>query len=173
MARRLRLLAVALVCAAAIATAAVLGLASHPASGRPAPALPREALVGHPLTLASLLAGAGGRPALVVFWASWCGPCAQEAPAFERFYRSAAGHGRLVGVDWSDPVTGAARSFMRRYGWTFPNLRDAEGTVGNDYRLSGLPNTFVLDAHGRIREVLNGPQSFDSLAAALTRVEDS
>lgn len=173
MARRLRLLAVAFVCVAAIAAAAVFGLASHPASGRPAPALPREALAGHPVTLTGLLAGAGGRPALVVFWASWCGPCAQEAPDLERFYRSAAGRGRLVGVDWSDPVTGAARSFMRRYGWTFPNLRDAEGTVGNDYRLSGLPNTFVLDARGRIREVLNGPQTFDSLAAALTRVEDS
>jgi cytochrome c biogenesis protein CcmG/thiol:disulfide interchange protein DsbE len=161
------------VLAAAIAVAAVLGLASHPLSGRAAPALPRETLAGSHVTLASLLSGAGGRPALVVFWASWCRPCSEEAPEFERFYRSAVGRGRLVGVDWSDPLTGAARSFMRRYGWTFPNLRDAEGTVGDDYRLSGLPNTFVIDTQGRIRDVLRGPQSFDSLAAALARVEDS
>ncbi len=173
MGRRLRLLAGALVLAAAIAAAVVFGLASDPVTGRPAPALPRETLAGGHTTLASLLAGAGGRPALVVFWASWCKPCTEEAPEFERFYRSAVGRGRLVGVDWSDPLTGAARSFMHRYGWTFPNLRDADGTVGNDYRLSGLPNTFIIDAHGRIREVLRGPQTFYSLTAALAHVEDS
>jgi cytochrome c biogenesis protein CcmG, thiol:disulfide interchange protein DsbE len=173
MQRRARLIAGALALAAAIAAAAVFGLASHPLAGRAAPALPREALVGAPMTLAGLSAAAAGRPALVVFWASWCVTCAQEAPALERFYRSPAGRGRVVGVDWSDPLTGAARSFIRRYRWTFPNLRDAEGTVGNEYRLTGLPNTFVLDAHGRIRAVLRGPQTVVSLQAALARVERS
>ena len=38
-------------------------------------------------------------------------------------------------------------------------MRDAEGTVGNDYRLTDLPTTFVLDAAGHIRSVLRGPQS--------------
>ncbi len=172
MARRLRLLAGTLLLAAAIAAAAVFGLASHSASGRLAPALPREALLGAPVTLASLLAGAGGRPALVVFWASWCGPCAQEAPALERFSRSPAGRGRIVGVDWSDALSGA-RAFVRRYAWSFPNVRDAEGLVGNAYRLIGLPTTFVLDAHGRIRATLRGPQSERSLRAALATVEHS
>jgi thiol-disulfide isomerase/thioredoxin len=172
MARRLRLLGLTLAAAAALAALAVFGLASHSTSGRPAPALPRERLSGPAVTLTSLLSGAGGRPALVVFWASWCGPCAREAPTLERFSRSPAGRGRIVGVDWSDGLSGA-RAFVRRYAWTFPNLRDAEGTVGSAYRLTGLPTTFVLDAHGRIRAVLPGPQSERSLQTALAGVEHS
>ena len=49
-------------------------------------------------------------------------------------------------------------------------LRDAEGTVGNDYRLTGLPTTFVLDANGRIRSVLRGPQTPSTLARAMAGV---
>jgi thiol-disulfide isomerase/thioredoxin len=173
MARRLRVLGGTLVLAAAIAAIAVFGLASHPLSGRAAPALPRESLLGPPLTLTSLLAGTGGRPALVVFWASWCGPCAHEAPALERFARSADGRGRIVGVDWSDPEVSEARKFIRRYAWSFPVLRDAEGLVGNAYRLTNLPTTFVIDTHGRIRKALIGPQSEGSLRAALAAVEHS
>lgn len=175
-ARPLRMLLAALTAIVALGALAVFGLASagSPAAGRVAPALPGERLSGPPVTLSSLLAGAHGRPALVVFWASWCETCAQEAPALERFYRSAAGRGRLVAVDWSDPVTGAARAFVRRYRWTFPVLRDAEGTVGADYGLgTGLPDTFLLDAHGRIRRVMRGPQSVSSLNAAVQALERS
>jgi peroxiredoxin len=76
----------------------------------------------------------------------------------------------MVGVDWSDALSGA-RSFIRRYGWTFPLLRDGEGLVGNSYRMTDLPTTFVLDSRGRIRAALRGPQSVSSLEAALVRVE--
>lgn len=172
MARRLRLILVGLALVATLVLAAVLGLASHPATGRAAPALPRETLVGGPVTLTSLLAGTGGKPALVVFWASWCGPCGEEAPAIERFATSAAGRGRIVGVDWSDARSGAV-GFIRRHRWTFPNLRDAEGVVGNSYRLTVLPTTFVLDGRGRIRAMLRGPQSVASLEQALAGVERS
>lgn len=173
MARRLSLLAGAIVVVAALAVLARVGLSSHPAEGRPAPALPREALVGRPLTVAGLLASAKRRPALVVFWASWCGPCAQEAPALERFAQSGVGAGRIVGVDWSDPQLSSARAFVRRYRWSFPNLRDTEGTVGIAYRITVLPTTFVLDAHARIRATLRGPQSVRSLESALASVERS
>jgi thiol-disulfide isomerase/thioredoxin len=158
--------------AGAIAALAIFGLASDrsASSGRRAPELPHQLLVGPPVTLASLLARAHGRPALVVFWASWCGPCAREAPALERFYLSPAGRARVVGVNWSDALSGA-KSFIRRYSWTFSDVRDSAGTVGNEYRLTGLPTTFVVDLHGRIRSVLRGPQSEGSLARALASVE--
>jgi thiol-disulfide isomerase/thioredoxin len=169
--RRVRRLLVGALAAAAVAALAVFGLASDrsAATGRQAPALPHEELVGAPVTLPGLLKSAGGKGALVVFWASWCGPCAREAPAIERFSQSPAGRGRIVGVDWSDGLSGA-RAFVTRYGWTFPNLRDAEGLVGNDYRLTDLPSTFAIDAAGRIRAVLRGPQSEASLTRALASV---
>jgi thiol-disulfide isomerase/thioredoxin len=168
---RWRLLGWTLAVAAAVALA-IVGLASdHSAPvGRRAPGLPRQALAGAPVTLAGLLAGAHGRPVLVVFWASWCDPCMSEAPALERFADSSFGRGRIVGVDWSDALSGA-RAFVRQYAWTFPTVRDAEGTVGNAYRLTGLPTTFVVDGHGRIRASLRGPQTVASLTQALSAVE--
>lgn len=155
---------------AAIVALIVFGLSSSHTGGRLAPALPSEQLAGPPTTLARLLATAHGRASLITFWASWCEPCAREAPALERFAASPAGRGRLVGVDWSDASSGA-RAFVGRHGWTFAVLRDAEGTVGNDYRLSGLPTTFVLDASGRIRSVLRGPQTSATLARAMASVK--
>jgi cytochrome c biogenesis protein CcmG/thiol:disulfide interchange protein DsbE len=121
------------------------------------------------VTLPGLLASARGRSVIITFWASWCEPCAREAVALERFSLSSPGRGRLVGVNWSDGLSGA-RSFVHRYSWTFSNVRDSEGTVGNEYRLTGLPTTFVLDASGRIRAVLRGPQDERSLARVLASV---
>jgi thiol-disulfide isomerase/thioredoxin len=169
---RARLL-IALAAAAAIAALAAFGLASGGAAPRrPAPALPRERLAGADVTIPGLLASSRGRGAVVVFWASWCGPCEHEAPALQRFSESAAGRGRIVGVDWSDAHSGAA-AFIKRYGWTFPNLRDGDGTVGSAYRLTGLPTTFVLDPQGRIVSVLRGPQDQSSLQRALAGVDRS
>jgi thiol-disulfide isomerase/thioredoxin len=159
---------------AAIAVLAIFGLASSSSSKhrRAAPQLPSEHLAGPAATLPALLRSAHGRPAAVVFWASWCGPCNQEAPALERFSQSPAGRGRIVGVDWSDARSGAT-AFIRKYGWTFPTLRDGEGTVGNEYEMSDLPTTFVLDGSGHIARALRGPQTEASLSRALAAVEAS
>ena len=169
--RRLLLIALVIV---AVAVLAVFGLASNRSAslGRKAPALPREHLAGPNVTLASVLASAHGRATLVVFWASWCGPCVREAPAIERFSESSSGRGRVVGVDWSDALSGA-RSFIAHHAWTFANVRDSEGTVGNAYRLTGLPTTFVLDSSGHIRAALRGPQDAGTLARAMASVTHS
>ena len=164
---RVRLAAVVAAMVAAIAALAIVGLEhSNGIKGRRAPALPSEHLAGASVTLASLLAGARGRPTAVVFWASWCGPCEKEAPAVEQFATSAAGRGRIVGVDWSD-ARGEAEKFIAKYRWTFPVLRDAEGTVGDSYGLTNLPTTIVLNADGRIAEELRGQQDVASLTRAL------
>ena len=153
-----------------VALALVIGLSGKGASGgRPAPALPRELLAGPPATLATLRATADGHPSLVVFWASWCEPCQHEAPAVERFARSPAGRGRVVGVDWSDEAQ-SARRFVRKYRWSFSNLRDGEGAVGYAYGLRDLPTTYVIGANGRIEQTLIGPQTEQTLGHALTAV---
>jgi cytochrome c biogenesis protein CcmG, thiol:disulfide interchange protein DsbE len=150
-----------------LAVGLAIGLSGKGGSGgRVAPALPRERLAGPPTSLATLRAAAHGRPALVVFWASWCEPCRREAPAVERFALSAAGRGRVVGVDWSDEAQ-SARRFVHEYRWSFPNLRDGEGTDGYAYGLTGLPTTFVIGADGRIEATLRGPQTEQTLGRAL------
>jgi thiol-disulfide isomerase/thioredoxin len=167
---RRRGLAITILACAAIAALIVFGLSASGSKtvGRHAPALPRERLAGPAVTLSQLLSTAHGRATVITFWASWCGPCAREAGALERFSNSATGRGRIVGVDWSDALSGA-REFVAAHGWTFPVLRDAEGTVGNDYRLTVLPTTFVLDSHGRIRKILRGPQTTGTLTHATAR----
>ena len=160
--RRKLLLGIA--AAAGAGALVAFGLASSRSSsvGRLAPRLPTERLAGPPVTSV-------GRPTLIVFWASWCEPCVREAPALQRFSLGPLARGRVVGVNWSDTLSGA-RSFIRRFAWTFANVRDAEGKVGNDYHVPGLPTSFVLDASGRIRAELRGPQDERSLRRALASV---
>jgi cytochrome c biogenesis protein CcmG/thiol:disulfide interchange protein DsbE len=167
-----RALALAVLAAAALVALILFGLApsKKAAAGRTAPGLPSEHLSGAAVTLPKLLAEARGRPSLVVFWASWCGPCRTEAPALQTFSRSPEGRGRIVGVDWSD-ARSAALGFIRRVGWTFPTVRDGEGLIGNSYGMTGLPTTFVLNGRGRIAATLRGPQTRVSLSRALRSVE--
>ncbi|HUA75088.1 MAG TPA: TlpA disulfide reductase family protein [Solirubrobacteraceae bacterium] len=174
MRRRGRLIATTVLVAAVLAVLLVFGLSSSGKGevGRKAPGLPRERLAGPAVTLPGAVASARGKATLVTFWASWCGPCAREAGALERFAQSPAGRGRLIAVDWSDELPGA-RKFVADHGWTFPVLRDTEGTVGNDYRLTGLPTTYVIDGEGRIGSVLRGPQTQATLARALQGVKRS
>ncbi len=152
---------VAVVVVAALAADALLDRGGGSASGRPAPPLPSEVLVPPRATLASLR----GKPAAIVFWASWCEPCRQEAPGFARLARRLHGRAALVGVDWEDD-RGAALAFVKRYGWTFPVLR-ADGLSGGRYGVIGLPTTLVLDRAGRIASILRGPQTAADLARAL------
>jgi thiol-disulfide isomerase/thioredoxin len=153
-----------------IAVAAVVAvIAIEVATGgspktRPAPQLPSQVLNPPRVDLSSLR----GKPALINFWASWCHPCQQEAPEMERFAQGLHGRAHLVGVDWSDDL-GSARDFVREHRWSFPVLRD-EGQVGDEYGISGLPTTFVLDRRGRIVETLRGPQTRADLEAALRSI---
>ena len=136
----------ALVAVAAIA-ALIVGLLGHSsiAGRRPAPELPTALVSGPRVTLAQLR----GHAAAVIFWASWCTDCHAEAAAVERFARSPAGRGRLVGIDYSDG--GPWRAFLHTYGWSFPVFSDRDGITLDAYGVSvGLPATVVLNARGQI-----------------------
>jgi cytochrome c biogenesis protein CcmG, thiol:disulfide interchange protein DsbE len=155
-----------LVAALVIGALAALEVATQDGGGgrahRHAPALPADVLTPPRATLATLR----GKPAVINFWASWCGPCNKEAPQLARLSRELHGRATLVGVDWNDALAGA-RGFIRKNHWSFPNLRDADGAVGNRYGLSGLPNTFVLDRDGRIARIFRGPQTTATFERAL------
>ena len=100
------------------------------------------------------------------FWASWCGPCKQEAPQLRAFDASIGNRASLVGVDWNDRPD-SARAFIAQSHWAYPVLRDPSGGVGNAYGLNGLPTTFVLNAKGQIVQRLQGPQTVASLNQAV------
>jgi cytochrome c biogenesis protein CcmG/thiol:disulfide interchange protein DsbE len=156
----------AVVAGAVVAAIVVAELASGSGSteaDRAAPPLPAKALRPPGTDLAALR----GKPALVDFFASWCDPCAEEAPTLRKLSESLAGRAMVVAVDWDD-ADGPARAFVREHGWTFPVLSDPSGTIGESYGVNiGLPTSFVLDPRGRIVATFRGPQSEAKLRQAL------
>jgi cytochrome c biogenesis protein CcmG, thiol:disulfide interchange protein DsbE len=91
-----------------------------------------------------------GTPVVLNMWASWCTPCRQEADRLERGWRSIGPRGVLfLGLDIQD-LRGDARTFARRYGLTYPSVRDAGRSTANRYGATGIPETFFIDRSGRV-----------------------
>jgi cytochrome c biogenesis protein CcmG, thiol:disulfide interchange protein DsbE len=155
---------------AVLAVLAVVGLlafgllsksSSGVALGEPAPASPLPRLEGDGN---GSLADYRGRWVLVNFWASWCVPCREEAPALERFqrYHSDADF-TVVGIDSRD-LSGDGLAFVRRFGLSYPQLRDGDGSAAHDFGTTGVPENFLVDPAGRVRLLVRGPVSEEYLS---------
>lgn len=120
-------------------------------------------LVGH---MAPLFTGANMQPSggtsvslralrghyvFINFFASWCGPCQQEAPDLISFdYQDApADRADLVSVVFHDEVS-SAEGFLKSQGAPWPAVSDPGGTIAQDYGVTGPPTTFLIDPSGRI-----------------------
>ncbi len=108
-----------------------------------------------------------GKWVLVNVWASWCQPCRDEAPALQRFYKAERKNGFVVlGIDSRD-ISSDARGFARRYGITYPQLRDGAGEVPHDLGMTGFPESFLVDPQGKIALVRPGPVNAEYLASVV------
>jgi cytochrome c biogenesis protein CcmG, thiol:disulfide interchange protein DsbE len=114
---------------------------------KPAPEFRLTAYGGGEISLAALK----GKPVVLNFWASWCYPaCYEEAPLLEATWRKFKDQGLMVvGVDIQDKEANA-QEFIRRFGFTFPNVPDPGSKVSIDFGVYGVPETFFVDRHGRI-----------------------
>jgi cytochrome c biogenesis protein CcmG/thiol:disulfide interchange protein DsbE len=143
------------------ATAAGLALV-----GEPAPNFALTDLHGNLVQLSSLR----GRPVIVHFWASWCGPCVEEFPILLR--ASAAHRGddlAIVGIVYNDS-SAAAGAFMTRMGATWPATVDPGGGVATRYGIIGPPDTFFVDRSGVIVGRQIGQLSAADLQHGLSRI---
>lgn len=120
----------------------------------PVPAAVMKDFDGRSVSLADLR----GRPFLLNFWASWCVPCAEEAPILEAIWSEFRGKGLVVvGVDTQD-LDQPARRFLLRHRITYMNVRDPDGTLAHLFGTTGVPETFFVGADGRIRGKFPGEQ---------------
>jgi cytochrome c biogenesis protein CcmG/thiol:disulfide interchange protein DsbE len=114
----------------------------------------------------SRLADYRGKVVVLNFWASWCTPCRQEAPLLSRFQQKLGSRGTVLGVTYKDdPVDSLA--FARKYDLRYPSLRDSKLELAPEYGTRALPETFVIDARGRIVAVSRGTVSQKFLDNAL------
>ncbi|HVM19525.1 MAG TPA: TlpA disulfide reductase family protein [Egibacteraceae bacterium] len=134
-----------------------------------APAVSGDTLEGEPLALSDF---AG--PVVVNFWASWCGPCAKEAPALQNVAKAYDGQVDFVGVNVKDHAV-AARNFEQDFGIEYPSWNDEAAAIAASFGGIGpaaLPSTIILDADHRVAVRLFGAVNEAQLAAQIDRVLD-
>jgi thiol-disulfide isomerase/thioredoxin len=108
-----------------------------------------------------------GRPIILNFWASWCGPCRVEMPAFQEAHEKHADDGLVIlaiNQTFIDDID-AARDFADEIGLTFPLLRDDDGRVSEGlYGVRGLPTTVVVRPDGSMAFAQIGPMNNAQIA---------
>jgi thiol-disulfide isomerase/thioredoxin len=135
-----------------------------PADRQPAPEVEGETLDGSTLALDELPG-----PVVVNFWASWCGPCAKEAPHLAAVAEQYDGRVSMVGVNVRDSAANA-RAFEREYGIEYPSWDDESAQIASQFGAlgpAGLPSTVLLDQQGRVAARLFGAVTARQIAPRL------
>jgi cytochrome c biogenesis protein CcmG/thiol:disulfide interchange protein DsbE len=132
----------------------------------PMPALSGTALQGATVDPATYR----GRPVVVNFWATWCGPCRREQPTLADAERSAGPNGPVfIGVLYRDNAA-AGRAFIDRYRVPYPSLEDRSGSLAYRFDLLGMPSTIFVDASGQMRYRVTGALDASTLRDLIARI---
>ena len=113
-----------------------------------------------------------GKPLIVNFWASWCEPCQQETPLLANWYNRQHGHVVIVGLDENDTAASALQ-FAKAKGVSYPIGVDPQLAAANAYGVTGLPQTFFLNAQHRIVDHVLGAVTQADLAKGLRLMQAS
>lgn len=107
-----------------------------------------------------------GKPVVVNFWASWCGPCKSEFPAFEKAYQQYGNDVEFMMVNLTDgyqETISTAKSYIDEQGYTFPVYYDTTMSASNAYGIYSIPKTLFIDKDGNIVQNRTGAMSEEVL----------
>lgn len=111
-----------------------------------------------------------GEVVVINFWASWCDPCRDEAPFLERAWRKRKDQGVMfIGVDYLDSEK-EALAYLAEFDITYPNGPDLASKISQQYRITGVPETFIVDQEGDIVFFKPGPMTEEELLGELARL---
>jgi cytochrome c biogenesis protein CcmG, thiol:disulfide interchange protein DsbE len=151
-----------------------LGLGRGGMVGQPAPDFTLPVAANGDPGARMQLAELKGRPVVIDFWATWCGPCAMQAPILDRLARKYEERGLVVlGVNIDNPPLSpaVAREYARRKGLSYPILLDARDQAAAMYGVSTLPSLIVIDRKGNVTSFTTGlvdePSLDEVIAAAM------
>ena len=103
-----------------------------------------------------------GKVVFVNFWATWCKPCRDEMPSMEALNKAMAGQPfQMLSIVFNDDLQ-MAESFARRLGATFTVLANPDPELTGAYMITGVPETFLIDAEGILRQKFIGPYDWDT-----------
>ena len=111
-----------------------------------------------------------GKPVVLNFWASWCGPCKSELPAFENVWQEFGGDIEFLMVNLTDGVSetvDGVSKFVSKNGFTFPVYFDTAQNAAYTYGVTSIPATALVNADGEIVAAQVGAVSEDSLRNAV------
>ena len=114
-----------------------------------------------------------GKPIIVNFWASWCGPCKMEMPDFDAAYATYKDKINFLMVNMTDgsrETVDVASSFIEESGYSFPVYYDTEYSAAITYSVSSLPTTYFIDTEGNLIAHARGAIDADTLQRGIDMI---
>ena len=116
------------------------------------------------------LASYRGKPLLINFWATWCGPCKEEIPSMIKLNKAMAGKNfRMLAIAIDEGGKDAVQKFFKG-SKDLPAYLDPDGKVSQLYGTTGVPETFFIDEQGIVREVVIQPLNEQQMSASIDRL---
>ena len=106
-----------------------------------------------------------GSVVVLDFWATWCGPCREELPIVEKLRTEFAGKVQFLGIN--DEDRGTVAGFLKKHDYQLSVLMDGRKDVHRQYGIRSIPQLFVIDREGVIRQHYVGGRSEDALRKAI------
>ncbi len=135
--------------------------------GKPAPAFTLPLLGGGNISLAD----SNGKLVFLNIWATWCLPCREEMPSMQRLYELMGGDKFEMIAISIDKGVAEVEEFAKEFGLTFPIAFDPKQTVAARYKITGVPETYLISPDGVVTHHIIGPGEWDDpgIVAALSR----